>query len=77
MALDIAQARMMRKLIRDPSYIDDLRKDDGSGRCLEERRMWSDLYDAYLLEDKYTSVLTAIMGKAGRLREEGNQKIGW
>ena len=38
MALDAAQARVMRKLMRDPLYMDNLWKDDGSGRCIEDRR---------------------------------------
>ena len=29
------------------------------------------------MDDKYMSVLTAIMGKAGRIREEENKKISW
>ena len=28
-------------------------------------------------DDKYTSVLTAIMGNAGRIREEGNKRLSW
>ena len=75
MALDTAQARVMGKLIKDPLYMDDLWKDDGRRKCLEEGRVWDDFDDAYLLVDKYTSVLTAIMGKAGKVREEGNEKI--
>ena len=77
MALDAAQARVMGKLIGDPSYMDDLWKDDGSGRCIEEGRTWDDFDDPYLMNDKYTSVLTAIMGKAGRIRKEGNKRISW
>ena len=77
MALDAAQARVMEKVMRDPSYIDDLWKDDGSGRCIEEGRTWDDINNAYLVDDKYTSVLTAIMGKAGKIREEGNERISW
>ena len=55
----------------------DLWKDDGSGRCIEEGRMWDDFDDAYLMDDKYTSVLTAIMGKPGKISEEGNERISW
>ena len=36
MALDAAQARVVGKLMRDPSYMDDLCEDDRSGRCTEE-----------------------------------------
>ena len=75
MALDTVQARVMGKLMRDPSYIDDLWKADGSRRCLEEGRTLDDFDDAYLGNDKYTSVLTVIMGKAGKVREEGNERI--
>ena len=67
----------MGKLMRDHSYMDDLWKDDGSGRCMEDGRTWDDCDEAYLLDDGYTSVLTAIMGKAGRVREEGNKRISW
>ena len=38
LSIDAVQARVMGKLIRDPSYIDDLWKDNGSGRCIEEGR---------------------------------------
>ena len=39
MAQDAAQARVMGKLMRNPSYMNDLWKDDGSGRCIEEGRI--------------------------------------
>ena len=29
------------------------------------------------MNDKYTTVFTAIMGKAGIVREEGNERISW
>ena len=29
------------------------------------------------MDDKYTSVLTAIITKAGRIREEENERISW
>ena len=77
MALDAAQARVIGKLIRDPSYMDDLWKDDRSGRCVEEERTWDNFDKLYLLYNKYTSVLTTIMGKAGRVREKGKEKIRW
>ena len=54
MALDAAQARVMGKLMRDPSYMDDFWKDDTSGRCLEEGRTWDNFNDTYLEDDKYT-----------------------
>ena len=38
MALDVAQAGVMKKVIKDPSYMHDLWKDDGSRRCIEEGR---------------------------------------
>ena len=75
LALDAAQARVMGKLMRDSLCIDDLWKDDGSERCIEECRTWDDFDDAYLMDDKYTIVLTVIMGKAGKIREEGNERI--
>ena len=31
--------------------------------------------DPYLVDEKYTSVLNMIMGKTGRVREEGNERI--
>ena len=77
LALDAVQARVMRKLMRDPLYMDDLWKDDGSRRCIDEGRTWDDFDKAYLTDNKYTSVLTAIMGKVGRIREEGNERISW
>ena len=62
--MDSAQARVMGKLMRDPSYMDNLWKDDGSRGYSEEGRMWDDFDDAYLLDDNYTLVLTVIMRKA-------------
>ena len=38
MALDAAQARVMGKIMRDSLYMDDLCKDDGSERSIEEGR---------------------------------------
>lgn len=32
---------------------------------------------AYLLDNKYISVLMAITGKAGKLREKESKKINW
>ena len=29
------------------------------------------------MDDKYISVLTAIMGKAGKIREEGTERKSW
>ena len=77
MALDVVQARVLEKLMRDLSYMDDLWKDDRSGRCIEEGRLWDDFDKPYLMDDKYTSVLMAIIGKAGRVREERYEKISW
>lgn len=65
MALDVAQAAVMGKIMRDPSYMNDLWKNDRSGRCIEEGRQWDDFNDTYLVDNKYTSVLIAIMGQAG------------
>ena len=59
---------MIGKLRRDPLYIDNLWKDDGSRRCIKEGKTWQDFDDAYLVDDKYTSVLTPIMVKAGKIR---------
>ena len=77
MALDVVQARVLEKLMRDLSYMDDLWKDDRSGRCIEEGRLWDDFDKPYLMDDKYTSVLTGIMGKEAIVIEEGNEKISW
>ena len=57
--------------------MDDLWKDDGSGRCIEEGRTWDDFNDSYLVDDKYTSVLIVILGKAGRVKAERNERIRW
>ena len=76
MALDAVQARVMGKLMRDLLYMDELWKDDRSRRCIKEGRTWDDYDDAYLMDNKYTLVLTAIMGKVGRIREEGTERIG-
>ena len=75
MVLDAAQVRTMDKSIRDPSYMDDLWKDDRSGRCIEEGSKWNNFDDVYLTDNMYMLVLTAIMRKAGRIREEGNKRI--
>ena len=77
MALDLAQARVMGKLMRDLSYMDDLWRNDGSGKYIEEERTCDNFDDAYLADDKYSSVLMAIMGKAGRIRKEVNERISW
>ena len=42
---------------------------------MEESRTWNDFDEDYLLHDSYTLVLMAIVGKAGKVREEGNQSI--
>ena len=39
--------------------------------------MWDDFDNAYLMDDKYILVHTAIMGKAGRIRDKGNERISW
>ena len=60
---ETVQVKMIWNLIRDLSYIVDLWKDDGSRGCMEACRKWNDFDKAYLLDNKYTSVLIAIMGK--------------
>ena len=77
MALDAAEARVMGKLIRDASYMNNLWKDARSGKCIDEGRTWDVCDDVYLMNDKYTLDLTPIMGKAGRIREEENYRISW
>ena len=77
MVLDPAQARTMGKLMRDPSYMDDLLKDNSNRRCREEGRTWDDFDNLHLMDDKYTSILGAIIGKAGRVSKEGNERISW
>ena len=44
-------------------------------RCAEEGRIWDDFNKPYLMHNKYTLALTVIIGKAGRIRDEGNKKI--
>ena len=66
----MTQARVIGKFIRDSSYMDDRWKEDRSGRCIEEERIWNDLYKIYLVDDTYTSVVSVIMKKSRRLREE-------
>ena len=38
MALDLAKVRVGRKFISNLSYISNLGKDNGSGRCVEENK---------------------------------------
>ena len=75
MAEDATQPIVMGKLIQDLSCIDNLCRDDGSGKYKEERRICSDFDKIYLLGDGYTLVLIAIMGNARRLKEVGNERI--
>ena len=44
---------------------------------MKKCKVWNDINKAYLVNDRYTSILTAIMGKARRLREEWNERIRW
>ena len=42
---------------------------------MEQGRKWNDFKKAYLQDDKYILILTPIMGKAGKIGEEGNERI--
>ena len=75
MLLNVAQVRVMGKIMRYLSYMDDLWKNNGSGRCTEESRVWNDFEEPHLLDDRYNSVLTVIMAKAGKIRKEGKERI--
>ena len=75
--LDSAQAEVIRKLMRDPSYMNDLWKDNRSGRCMKDKRIYNNFNKAYFPNDRYVSVLTAIIGKAGRLSKKESKKISW
>ena len=73
--LDVAHTRVIVKLMGDLSYMNDFWKDDESGRCIEEKTTCNDFDNTYLADNKYTLVLTAIMGKAGQIKEKKNKMI--
>ena len=52
-------------------------KDNRSGQCLKAGRAYNNFDEAHIMDDKYTSVLKAIMGKAGRISKDGNQRMSW
>ena len=39
--------------------------------------MWDDFNNPYLVDNKYTSVLMAIIEKVGRVKKEGNESLSW
>ena len=39
--------------------------------------MWDDFDDPYFADNKYVLVLIAIMGMAGKVKKEGNERISW
>lgn len=77
MAQDTALAKVIGKLMRNPSYVDNLWKGNRSGTCIAEVRTWDDFDDLYLVSDKYTLVLMVIIGKAERVSNEGTEGITW
>jgi len=78
MALDAAQARLMGKIIRDTTVLEDLMLEDGSGMNTEAGREWDDFGQEYTVgPGGFTSVLTAIQSKAGVLKEESHGRISY
>jgi len=60
-ALDAAQARLMGKIMRDTTTLEDLMFDDKTGRIAERGREYNDFGQEYTVGlDGFTSVLTAI-----------------
>jgi len=77
-ALDAAQARLMVKIIRDTTTLEDLIFQDNKVRNAEGGRQWDDLGQEYLtIVDGYTLVMIAIQSKAGRFMYEGTEKISY
>jgi len=75
-ALDAAQARLMRKIMRYTTAIGDLMFEDEKERNREEGGGWDYFGQEYTIgPDGFTSVLTAIQSKAGVLKEEGHEKL--
>jgi len=65
MALDAAQARLIGKIMRDTTVLEDLMFEDGTGRNMEAGREWNDFGQEYTIgPDGLTSLLTAIQSKA-------------
>jgi len=78
MALDVAQARLMGKIMRDTTALGDLIFDDGTGSNKEVGREWDDFGQEYIVSpDRFTSVLTAIQSKAEVLKEEGHERMSY
>jgi len=86
MGLDVAQARLMGKIMRDTTTIGDLIFGEGERRChsdergrnLEEGKERDDFGQEYTIDpDGFTSVLTAIQSKVGVLKEEGHEKMSY
>jgi len=76
MALDAAQARLMRKIMRDTTAIGDLMGNDGTGRNAEAGRGWDDFGQEYTVgPDGFTSDLRAIQSKARILKQEGHEML--
>jgi len=77
-ALDVAQARLMRKIIQDTSAIRDLIFKDHKGRNVKKERDLDDFAQEYPTGiDRFTLVMTAIQSKAGRIMYEGTEKISY
>ena len=78
MALDAAQARIIGKIMRDTTALEDLIFDNGTGRNVEAGREWDDFGQENTVgPDSFTSILTAIQSKAGVLKEEGHEKMSY
>ena len=76
--MDAAQARLMRKIMRDTTALGDLIFDNGTGRNEEAEREWDDFGQEYTVgPDRFTSVLTAIQSKAVVLKEERHEKLNY
>lgn len=62
-------------MIRDPSTLGDLWIDHEAEGNKEEGRDWCDFSEPYLLDDGFTSVMSVILSKVGRLMEEGTERV--
>jgi len=79
MVLDAAQARLMVKMVRDPTALGglwleegELVKDGEEGRNVEAGRDDNSQNDSYGLDD-FTLVMTAIVNKASIVRDFGDE----
>jgi len=78
MALDVAQGRLIGKIMRDTTALEDLIFDDGTGRNVEVEREWDNFAQEYNISpDGFTSILTAIQSKAGVFKEEEHTRISY